>query len=80
MEYLARVLSHLDAVYDAPSPRTRCRCMAGRLMVICQRCAEWDATIGCSRQPPDETGRMMAGRLTSETEWCGEWDETQPRK
>ena len=79
MEYLARVLSHLDAVYDAPPPRTRCRCMVGRLLAVCQRCSEWGATMGCRLQPPDETGRTMAGLLTSETEWCDEWTRQHGR-
>lgn len=79
MEYLARVLGHLDAVYDAPPPRTRCRGMAGRLLSLCQRCPEWGATMGCRRQPPDETGRTMARLLTSETEWCGEWSRRPGR-
>ena len=73
MEYLDRVLGRLDAVYDDPSSRTRCRGEAGRLLSLCQRCPEWCATTGCSRQPLDETGRTMAGLLTSEMEWCEEW-------
>ena len=78
MEYTNRLLAHLDAIYDAPPPRTRCRCMAGLLLAICQRCPQWDEA-GCTRQPPDKTGRTMAGLLTSETEWCDEWTNRHGR-
>lgn len=72
MTFAQRVVGRLELIYDSAPIRTRCRCVSGLLLNLCQHCPSWYPNAGCRLHPNDP--KHHAELLTDESRWCPEWN------